>query len=128
MNGRRIAMMLMVLLALGVSAGLAASLHCDVGAGPIFNQQEADAKCPKTCASFGGWNNQWKTVIQNQLSVCGCKGNAVDIEAGPIFNQGQAEKICPTVAKGVNGAWNGQWKTTVEGKMSVCGTLTCGSK
>jgi len=118
----------LMLMAFTSTAFAADALHCDVGAGPIFNQQEAQKLCPGTCAKWGGWNGNWKTVIEGKASVCGCKGNAVDINAGPIFNQGEAEKTCPVIAQGVNGAWNGQWKTTVQGKMSVCGVLTCGPK
>jgi hypothetical protein len=45
----------------------------DVPAGPIWNQEDAETKCPIVCASYGGeWNGQWKTVVENKMSVCGC--------------------------------------------------------
>ena len=46
----------------------------DVDAGPIWNNQDAQTKCPTTCqnASGGTWNNQWRTTIPNKMSVCGC--------------------------------------------------------
>jgi hypothetical protein len=39
--------------------------------GPIFNQQEADTKCPNGLAKVK-WNGQWSTTVPNQMSVCGC--------------------------------------------------------
>ena len=45
----------------------------DVPAGPIWNNEDAKAKCPAICASYGGaWNGQWTTVIPGKLSVAGC--------------------------------------------------------
>jgi len=45
----------------------------DVPAGPIWNNDDAKAKCPAICASYGGtWNGQWATVIPGKLSVAGC--------------------------------------------------------
>jgi Mannan-binding protein len=39
--------------------------------GPIFNQQEADTKCPAGLAKVK-WGGQWTTTVPNQMSVCGC--------------------------------------------------------
>ena len=45
----------------------------DVLAGPLWNNEDAKAKCPAICASYGGtWNGQWKTVVNGKMSVCGC--------------------------------------------------------
>lgn len=45
----------------------------DVPAGPIWNNDDAKAKCPAICASYGGtWNGQWTTVVAGKLSVAGC--------------------------------------------------------
>jgi FtsP/CotA-like multicopper oxidase with cupredoxin domain len=46
----------------------------DVKAGPIWNNADAQTKCPNTCknASGGVWNNQWNTTIPGKMSVCGC--------------------------------------------------------
>lgn len=46
----------------------------DVEAGPIWNNSDAQTKCPATCASKGGWNGQWTTTIPGEMSVCGCCG------------------------------------------------------
>jgi hypothetical protein len=46
----------------------------DVPAGPIRNNDDAKEKCPIVCASSGGeWNGQWRTVVKDKMSVCGCK-------------------------------------------------------
>jgi len=100
----------------------AAAHACDVNAGPIFNQQQAEQVCPGTCtgAGYTSWNGNWKTTVPGKMSVCGCVVDK-DVDAGPIWNQKDAEKKCPAVCKKDGATWNGQWKTTVPGKMSVCG-------
>lgn len=46
----------------------------DIPAGPIRNQNDAETKCPIVCAAHSGkWNGQWKTVVDNKMSVCGCE-------------------------------------------------------
>lgn len=47
----------------------------DVNAGPIWNNTDAQTKCPTTCSSKGGWNGQWKTTETGVMSVCGCCGS-----------------------------------------------------
>lgn len=45
----------------------------DVNAGPIFNNNDAKAKCPTVCAKTSTtWNGQWKTTVEGKMSVCGC--------------------------------------------------------
>ncbi len=46
----------------------------DVKAGPIWNNQDAQTKCPTVCKNKNGgvWNNQWNTTIPGTMSVCGC--------------------------------------------------------
>jgi hypothetical protein len=45
----------------------------DVPAGPLWSDDDAKAKCPAICASYGGtWNGQWTTVVEGKLSVAGC--------------------------------------------------------
>ncbi|GAB7036477.1 MULTISPECIES: mannan-binding lectin [Catenuloplanes] len=46
----------------------------DVPAGPLWNNDDARAKCPHICASFGGeWTGNWRTVIWGKLSVAECR-------------------------------------------------------
>lgn len=46
----------------------------DIQAGPIWNNDDAKAKCPTTCKNTNGgtWNNQWTTTVPGKMSVCGC--------------------------------------------------------
>jgi hypothetical protein len=42
-----------------------------IEAGPIWNQSDAESKCPKVAAANGGtWNGQWRTTIPGRMSVC----------------------------------------------------------
>lgn len=97
----------------------------DVRSGPIWNQQDAETKCHKTCRWYGGWNGQWKTTKAGEMSVCGCKrsaeGGSNDANAGPIWGDHDAPHKCPEATRWYGG-WNGQWRTTRPGEMSVCGS------
>jgi len=45
----------------------------DIQAGPIWNNQEAQTVCPKTCGDVSlRWNGQWNTTQPGVMSVCGC--------------------------------------------------------
>jgi|GEM_PF-859197 hypothetical protein len=97
-------------------------------AGPIWNQADAERKCPEVAKSNGGmWNGRWRTTVPGRMSVCELRllpsmGKYVveAIEAGPIWSQWDAEKKCAEIAKMNDGTWNGQWRTTVPGKISIC--------
>lgn len=43
----------------------------EVEAGPLWNQRDAEGKCPRVCAP-GAWNGQWRTTVPNRMSVCAC--------------------------------------------------------
>jgi len=46
----------------------------DAQAGPIWNNPDAQTKCPGTCQSHAtAWNGQWTTTVWGQMSVCGCQ-------------------------------------------------------
>jgi len=108
-----------------------ATFTVDIPVGPIWNNDDAKKKCPIACAAhMGTWNGQWKTVVEGQMSVCGCtytvggSGSTeftMDVPAGPIWNNDDAKEKCPIVCASYGGEWNGQWTTNVQGKMSVCG-------
>lgn len=110
------------------SAPAAEPASSDIQAGPIWNQADAELKCPVAAhAVRGRWNGQWVTTVPNEMSVCGVIGASrqdgngqANIEAGPIWSQDDALVKCPVVAAATGGAWTGQWRTTVWGKMSVC--------
>lgn len=108
-----------------------ATFTVDIPVGPIWNNEDAKTKCPIACAAhLGEWNGQWTTVVEGEMSVCGCtytvggSGSSeytMDVLAGPIWNNDDAQTKCPIVCASYGGTWNGQWTTVVPGKMSVCG-------
>ena len=101
-----------------------------IEAGPIWNQADAETKCPALAEKGKGtWTGHWWTTIQGEMSVCQIKlaeessviePVVVAIEAGPIWNQADAETKCPALAQKEGGTWTGHWWTTVWGEMSVC--------
>lgn len=43
-------------------------------AGPIWNNDDAKVKCPRSCAADNStWNGNWRTTIANVLSECDCE-------------------------------------------------------
>lgn len=49
------------------------ALAVDVNAGPIWNQGDAQGKCPSVCSNAKmTWNGNWTTTVPGQMSVCGC--------------------------------------------------------
>lgn len=107
----------------------------DVEVGPIWNQMDAQHKCPKAAREAGGtWTGQWHTTRMGQMSVCEIAGahgggdwhggggwhKVKEVEVGPIWNQMDADRKCPKAASEYGGKWTGQWRTTKMGQMSVC--------
>ena len=108
-----------------------ATFTVNIPTGPIWNNDDAKAKCEAACAAhMGTWNGQWSTVVEGEMSVCGCTYTiggtgsttfTLNVPAGPIWNQDDAKAKCPVVCASYGGTWNGEWSTIIEGKMSVCG-------
>jgi hypothetical protein len=49
----------------------------DIKAGPIWNNEDAQVKCPVAAAAVGGeWNGQWRTTVWGKESVCGINKNS----------------------------------------------------
>jgi hypothetical protein len=95
----------------------------DVPAGPIYNQEDAEATCPDVCrSSYLIWNGNWNTTAPGEMSVCDCDMSR-DFDAGPICDQRDAARRCPNVCHSNGLAWNGNWTTTMPGIMSVCGCM-----
>ena len=110
------------------SAAIAQDKTIDVQAGPIWNQSDAQAKCPNLARQNGGtWTGNWRTTVPGRMSVCEVRLTSPnersvvkEIDAGPIWSQSDAQRKCPSVASANRGTWTGNWRTTVPGKMSVC--------
>jgi phospholipase C len=61
------------LFALGACA--TAPVVRSVEAGPIWNQDDANVKCPALAQQKGGaWTGQWVTTRPGEMSVCEIKG------------------------------------------------------
>jgi hypothetical protein len=113
-----------------IASPLPAQAHeapVNVEAGPIWNQADAQTKCPQIANANGGvWDGQWHTTVPGRMSVCEVRfpskphHRTIDVEAGPIWNQADAQTKCPQIAKANGGVWDGQWRTTIPGRMSVC--------
>ena len=58
---------------------LAPATAHDVNAGPIWNNGDAQQKCPNVCVAPETWNGQWRTTVPNRMSVCGCNYAVADI-------------------------------------------------
>ncbi len=102
-----------------LTAGSALGATVNMDAGPIWNNDDAKAKCPAACKVT--WNGQWWTTVQGVMSVCqatnSAKGTGV-FPVGPIWNNDDAKTKCPSGL--ATYSWNGQWWTTVPNQMSVC--------
>ena len=114
-----------------------------IEAGPIWNDMDAQRKCPKTCDD-GKWDGKWKTTKEGKMSVCNCsgttrqssmtkgtapsrvkpqrvsagkKGTRGGVDAGSIWNDMMAEQRCPKACAPRN--WDGRWSYVDIGH-SIC--------
>lgn len=101
-----------------------------VSAGPIWNDVDAQRKCPGVCGR-DGWDGNWKTVEMGRNSVCRCKGygggawSAVDrpgqricIETDSIRSKLEAKMKCPGACG--SGKWDGSWRR-IDPARATCG-------
>lgn len=88
----------------------------DVPAGPIWNNADAQTKCPGVCGA-SGWSGAWHTTVPGAMSVCTC--GATTAAAAPsqtIILQG-APSSC--TAQG-NAACSGCSVSCPPGKQATC--------
>ncbi len=110
-------------------------------AGPIWNNMDAQRKCPQTC-SPGKWDGNWKTTEATKMSVCSCSGVSKSskstqqtqsrvtpqklpagkktkggIKSGAIWTDIMAADRCPKMC-GVR-QWDGRW-SYVDINNSIC--------
>jgi hypothetical protein len=75
MNFKSIILIGLSITTIGTSIMLGAATPAsakDIKAGPIWNNEDAQLKCPVAAAAVGGeWNGQWRTTIWGKESVCG---------------------------------------------------------
>lgn len=87
-------------------------------AGPIWDEGDADLKCPAVCKPPSKWTGDWRTTIPNEMSTCDCAIPVRRVQAGPLWSTDDATAKCPGVCAPTG--WTGDWRTTVEGQMSEC--------
>ncbi len=124
-----------LLLAVGCTVTLLAGTPAhavEMPAGPIWNNMDAQNKCPNVCRQNGNaqWNGNWRTLPGTATSVCDCDvapggrtrpAGTQWVDAGPLWHQMDAQNKCPDVCRRSGGrSWDGNWKTTEPGRMSVC--------
>jgi hypothetical protein len=119
---------LVFVFACAASLAMSEARAVETQAGPIWNNMDAQGKCPRVCQQNGNsrWNGQWRTLPGTATSVCDCDGGGSQwMEAGPLFNNMEAQGRCPGVCQQAGRTWDGNWKTTQPGRMSVC---SCGGQ
>jgi len=112
-----------------------------IEAGPIWNNIDAQRKCPKTCGN-GKWDGNWKTIQEGKMSVCNCPGVSRStrtepqqsrvkpqrvslgkkkpkggVDAGAVWNDMMAEQRCPAACK--SRRWDGRW-SYIDISHSIC--------
>ncbi|MCX5742570.1 MAG: mannan-binding lectin [Proteobacteria bacterium] len=107
-----------------------------VNAGPIFDQAEAQVKCPTVCQAPSRWNGGWRTIKATVMSQCDCvdplpaapppphpaklKVRPVVTEA--IWSNSDAKEKCAKVCTAPL-TWAGGWRTIKRNQTSECDCL-----
>jgi hypothetical protein len=77
------------MLALGMllTAQGARAAAAEIEAGPLWNDGDAQAKCPALCARHGNqyWTGAWRTTVPNVMSVCSCEVGAGQPYSSPGY-------------------------------------------
>lgn len=98
--------------------------------GPLFGNDEAQAKGPAICEQVGGkFNVAWFTPGQTEgeYSMVTCSfvfepttKRVLDIDAGGVITgEDDARKKAPQICAKAGGTWNREWRDVVPGKYSV---------
>lgn len=60
----------------GNSSGNKPAKTKNIKAGPIWNDMDADTKCPAVCTSHSAtWTKNWVTTKEGEMSTCECQRN-----------------------------------------------------
>jgi len=85
----------------------------ELNAGPIWNDGDAQKKCPNVCSQAGKpWSGYWRTTVWGTMSVCSCGGS----QPGFLMPSGHGSS-CSAPA---NAACGGCTVTCPAGKAAVC--------
>ncbi len=106
--------------------------------GTIWNQQDANRKCPLICKhEQGAWTGRWQTLQGSMTSTCQChhlhqtnnfqnsRCIKLNIATGPIWHDYNARNICPRVCHHVWAQWTGQWQKATKNLRANCECLRC---
>lgn len=114
----RLLIAVMMVMLLGVASGARSAEW--VKAGPIWNDMDAQRKCPQACGG-AKWDGNWKTTEMGEMSVCACGGKSSSrvrsVDAGPIWGDFDAPKKCKAACG--SSRWDGNWRTVGAGR-STC--------
>jgi len=100
-----------------------------IPAGPLWSNDDAQAKGPKIAAAHQGtFTGTWRTVVENQMSEIevelpvkptGSNYYKTFVLAGPLWSNDEAQEVGPSIAASYGAEFTGEWKTIVENVMSV---------
>jgi hypothetical protein len=79
-----------------------------VEAGPIWDQQDAEKKCPTVCEKHGTWTGHWWTTVQGKMSVCQCEAPVTQAAVTGIHLSASSSANPPAGPKGYKriGYWD----------------------
>ena len=77
----------------------APSFAVDVDAEPIWNNDDAQAKCTNVCGGRQNWDGNWRTVVSGSNSVCSCRAAAA-FPSGPAMSRAGGGSTCSVPASG----------------------------
>jgi mRNA-degrading endonuclease RelE of RelBE toxin-antitoxin system len=65
----------------------------EVNAGPLYDQADANARCPRVCRSVNcKWTGHWRTTVTNAASLCSCGEWKLDKKGAAFFILTNAEQ------------------------------------
>lgn len=76
--------------ALSLTLAASPSFAVDVNAGPIWNNDDAQTKCPQICGGRQNWDGNWRTTEFGRNSVCSCRAAAASPAPTQSFTGAQS--------------------------------------
>lgn len=110
----------------------------NVAAGPIWDDKQAESKCPVIAANNKAkWTGNWTKTGPGNTSVCeisvvvstnttqvpvnqSSSSTVREVAAGGIWDQAQANSKCPVIAANNKAKWTGRWRKINANNDAVC--------
>ncbi|CAA6813295.1 MAG: Unknown protein [uncultured Thiotrichaceae bacterium] len=110
----------------------------NVAAGPIWDDRQAESKCPVIAANNEAkWTGNWTKTGPGNTSVCEISvvvstnttqapvsqsnsSTVREVAAGGIWDQAQANSKCPVIAANNKARWTGRWRKISVNNDAVC--------